>query len=96
MFGLKPPLDQVSVRSVPEPVHGEGDYWVITFDQIRSGLVTLERWPATSAGTYRDFGSDEVDFDYYPSWGGQNRILVMSPAEARGFGLSARELDVAN
>lgn len=41
-------------------------------------------WPHyTPALTETWFGPYEVDFNYYPSWGGKDRVVVMSAATAR-------------
>jgi hypothetical protein len=37
--------------------------------------------------TTRWFGPMEVNFDYYPTWQGDERIVVMPLARARALGL---------
>lgn len=69
-------------------------YWVTTSGEIQLSNPTLRRWPATAPGTFRDFGTGEVDFDYYPTWSGPDRILIFSPDEARKFGLRCDQLGI--
>jgi hypothetical protein len=74
---------------------GSADYLVVLYSQIRSGQVGLREWPATSRGTYRVVGPLEVNFDYYPTWDGDDRVLFITPEEARRFGLARTDLAIA-
>jgi 4-amino-4-deoxy-L-arabinose transferase-like glycosyltransferase len=45
-------------------------------------------WPANTPGlATRTFGPQEIDFDYYPSWLGNDRILLMPFAQAKRLGV---------
>jgi hypothetical protein len=47
------------------------------------------KWPANDPWqAERVFGPLEMNFDWYPSWGGADRVVVMSPAKAKEIGLS--------
>lgn len=48
----------------------------------------LKAWPANGNGDYKVFGQSEVDFDYYPTWAGNNRFIVISPEDQQRFGIS--------
>jgi hypothetical protein len=48
----------------------------------------LFKWPANDPWqAERVFGPLEVNFDWYPSWGGADRVVVMSLAKAKEIGL---------
>ena len=102
-FVVSGPLqEQFRTWGVPLPPNartsGSGDDYVALFSQIVSGKdVTLRSWPATTEGTYRVIGPQEVDFDFYPTWRypDPDRVLVMTPSQARRFGLDRRELSIA-
>jgi hypothetical protein len=73
---------------------GRADYFMVLESQIRDGDFRLRFWPATLDGTYRVVGPEEVDFDFYPTWEGADRVLVMTPAEAHRFGLDRHKLSI--
>jgi hypothetical protein len=53
----------------------------------------LERvqWPANVHDLTRtSFGSWEVNFNYYPDWEGEDRILLMSIEQVRRFSVGSR------
>lgn len=85
-----------SGEAVPDNVKtaGPADYIAVLYSQIRNGKLTLKEWPATSDGTYRVAGPLEVDFDFYPTWAGRDRVLFFTPEEARRFGLTRAELRI--
>jgi 4-amino-4-deoxy-L-arabinose transferase-like glycosyltransferase len=53
---------------------------------ITRGMVLPSNWPGLAE---RYFGSWEVNFDYYPLWAGDDRILVMPLDQARRIGIRA-------
>ena len=83
--------------ALPENARTQGpaDYVVVLFRQIRAGNVTMHDWTATSRGTYRVVGPQEVDFDFYPTWAGADRVLFFTPHDMKRFGLTRSELAVA-
>jgi hypothetical protein len=83
-------------RAIPSNARGAGtagpDDYVFWYSQVEAISQTLTVWPTTKRGYYRDFGSREVNFDYYPTWPGRDRVLVMNRDELRAVGLTLREL----
>ncbi len=83
-------------RGIPSNARARGtsepDDYVFWYSQVEAISQTLTIWPTTKRGYYRDFGSGEVNFDYYPTWPGRDRILVMTREELRDVGLTPREL----
>jgi hypothetical protein len=73
---------------------GSADYLAVLYSQIRDRKITLREWPSTSDGTFRVTGPLEVDFDFYPTWAGDDRVLFLTPEEAHRFGLTRAELDI--
>jgi hypothetical protein len=50
------------------------------------------KWPANDPWqAERVFGPLEMNFDWYPTWGGEDRVVVMSLAKAKGIGLHMLE-----
>jgi hypothetical protein len=55
----------------------------------REGMQRWHDWPASRRGlTTAWFGPREVNFDIYPNWWGDDRIVVIDKRRAREFGLS--------
>ena len=83
-------------RSIPENARARepspGDEYVFWYSQVEQISQTLTVWPTTKRDYYRDFGSLEVNFDYYPTWPGPDRIIVMTRDELRDVGLTPGEL----
>jgi hypothetical protein len=83
-------------RLIPENARvrkpSPGDEYVFWYSQVEAVSQTLTVWPTTKRGYYRDFGSLEVNFDYYPTWTGPDRVIVMTRDELRDVGLTPREL----
>jgi hypothetical protein len=52
----------------------------------------LRELPALRDGTYKTLGQNEVDFDFYPSWAGNDRILIMNENDQKRFGISCSGL----
>lgn len=52
----------------------------------------LRELPALQDGTYKTLGQNEVDFDFYPSWAGNDRILIMNENDQKRFGISCSGL----
>jgi 4-amino-4-deoxy-L-arabinose transferase-like glycosyltransferase len=94
---LSPPVRALLARAGVRPraggAVGAPDYYALLHSQLLDtpGLQ-LARWPATTRGTYRSVGSHEVDLDFYPTWIGDDRVLLMTPREAASFGLDHAEL----
>ena len=54
------------------------------------GMTRWQEWPANRPGlTERWFGPREVNFDMYPNWWGDDRIIVMSRRQALAVDLLA-------
>ena len=54
----------------------------------REGMLRWHDWPANRRGlTQACFGPREVNFDMYPNWWGDDRILVINPTRAKEMGL---------
>jgi hypothetical protein len=66
---------------------GPTDWLAVRLEEVQQRTMALRKWPATERGTYRVLGPMEVDFDFYPTWEGDDRVLVFSSAEVRDFGL---------
>jgi len=67
----------------PEPIHAER---VVFY--AHEGVRHYQDWRANRLRlTERWFGPYEVNFNVYPNWWGDDRIVVMSAATARRFGL---------
>ena len=74
-----PPLDNVTV----DP--GDADAFVL---YAREGMRRWQDWPANRRGlTQACFGPREVNFDVYPNWWGDDRIVVINRRRAKGIGL---------
>jgi 4-amino-4-deoxy-L-arabinose transferase-like glycosyltransferase len=74
-----PPLDNVTV----DP--GEADAFVL---YAREGMRRWHDWPANRRGlTQACFGPREVNFDMYPNWWGDDRIVVINRRRAKEMGL---------
>jgi len=58
--------------------------------------VHLRRWPSVEPNTYVTLGPEEVNFNYYSTWVGADRIIVLSKATATAFGLSAKVLHLVS
>jgi hypothetical protein len=55
----------------------------------REGLDDLGKWPKNQVGVVTTlFGPWEVNFEYYPLWAGDNRIVLMPVERVRQIGLS--------
>jgi 4-amino-4-deoxy-L-arabinose transferase-like glycosyltransferase len=64
---------------------GEADALVL---YAREGMLRWHDWPANRrALTQACFGPREVNFDMYPNWWGDDRILVINPTRAKEMGL---------
>jgi hypothetical protein len=63
---------------------GEAD-WVLFYAQ--QAMPRWQAWPANRFRlTQRWFGPHEVNFNVYPNWWGDDRIVVMSSTDARALG----------
>jgi hypothetical protein len=63
----------------------EADAFVI---YAREGMLRWHDWPANRRGlTQACFGPREVNFDMYPNWWGDDRILVINRTRAKEIGL---------
>ena len=63
----------------------EADAFVL---YAREGMLRWHDWPANRrALTQASFGPREVNFDFYPNWWGDDRILVINRARAKELGL---------
>ena len=52
------------------------------------GMQNANDWPGNQPGlATRIFGPWEVNFNYYPRWAGEDRILVMPLEKARRIGI---------
>ena len=66
------------------PVSG-GGYLVFYASE---GMENPNDWPGNRPGlATRIFGTWEVNFDYYPRWAGEDRILIMPIEKARQIGI---------
>ena len=64
---------------------GEADALVL---YAREGMLRWHDWPANRRGlTQACFGPREVNFEMYPNWRGDDRILVINPTRAKEMGL---------
>jgi hypothetical protein len=55
---------------------------------LSSDIPDLTAWPANHFGRYEVVaGPREVNFDYYPSWGGDAHVVALDYDEARRLGL---------
>jgi 4-amino-4-deoxy-L-arabinose transferase-like glycosyltransferase len=63
-----------------------GRFVLLTSD-LWDGAFHVDRWPATERGTYDVIGPAEVNFDYYPTWRGDDRAIVLDRADIERFGL---------
>ena len=74
-----PPLDNVTV----DP--GDADAFVL---YAREGMQRWHDWPTNRRGlTQACFGPREVNFDMYPNWWGDDRIVVINRRRAKGMRL---------
>ena len=91
-IATKIPLPRNARRS------GRADVVLALFSQVRDAWrgqeITLRHWPATDRSTFTTIGPKEVDFNFYPTWEGKDRVLVLSDNDLVYFGLTRRELDV--
>lgn len=74
----------------PENVIGGGQnaqYVVFMMSDVPSELVTANRADLTETW----FGTYEVNYNYYPSWWGDDRIIVMSTENARRYNATINE-----
>jgi hypothetical protein len=64
---------------------GEANAFVL---YAREGMRRWHDWPANRRGlTQACFGPREVNFDMYPNWWGDDRIVVINRSRAKGMGL---------
>ena len=49
-------------------------------------------WTANQRATFRVFGPQEVDFNFYPDWAGDDRILIMPAQQAAQAGVTPDKL----
>ncbi len=60
------------------------DYAILFMKEVEDE----KRWPANRYGfIHRTFGPLDVNFDYYPTWVGKDRILVLPAPNARPLGV---------
>ena len=74
---------------LPANVHSlpaSGEEMIVFY--ASEGMENPFLWPANYPGlATKMFGSWEVNFDYYPLWAGDDRILIMSIEKARRIGI---------
>jgi hypothetical protein len=75
----------------------EGASQLVFFDSdTEKPDVHLRDWPSTEPNTYVTLGPEEVNFNYYTTWIGADRIIVLSKPRAAMFGLNARVLHLVS
>ena len=97
-YALSPQADQLLTTffsKLPTNIKADfnsGDSVVITLSQLRDGLSKVEIWPATGTAGFEVYGAEDIDFNYYPTWSGGDRFIVLSPRQIRRFGVDLRSL----
>ena len=81
-------LDSLN-ESIPSNVgRGEIDTSDMVVFYASEGMDTPLDWPRNRPGLATNiFGPWEVNFDYYPTWAGDDRILVIPLAKAQELGI---------
>jgi hypothetical protein len=70
------------------------DEVLVLYSELRDNPdVKLRRWPSTERGTFQTIGPNEVDFDFYSTWDGDDRVLVFDPDQLEDLGLEDVGLD---
>jgi hypothetical protein len=70
------PLDAFAKANRPPP-----GYFAFLKSEVEHSDV--RRWPANRLGVHRVFGPRDVNFDYYPTWRGHDRVIVLRWRDAR-------------
>lgn len=88
-FRLSPRVrDIANAERVPLPPNARGrraDH--VVFIAPDEGPYAFD-WPANDPfAVERTFGPREINFDWYPTWQGSRRVVVMTSENARGIGL---------
>ena len=67
----------------------EADAAVFLFrhSDLQATDAVLRDWPGTRAQTFDWIGPREVNFNYYPTWRGRDRVLILPLAQARSMGV---------
>ena len=69
---------------IVDPAHA--DRYLFLFSELGS-TTHLRAWPASEYGIYRWIGPEDVNFNYYPTWIGSNRIIILDIKAARAMGV---------
>jgi hypothetical protein len=67
------------------------DYVLFYHSELIAVYRRILKWPGTKHDTFRWFGTNEVNFNYYPTWNwhgiGRDRIIFMPIDQAREYGI---------
>jgi hypothetical protein len=70
-------------------VGGEGDETLMLLSDLRyNPTARVRRWPSTERGSFHTIGPLEVDFDFYSTWAGQDRVMVFTAERLRDYGVT--------
>jgi hypothetical protein len=89
-FLLSPRVDRdlEVVGAMPHNLTGDPDNADALVLYAREGMLRWHDWPANRRGlTQACFGPREVNFDMYPNWWGDDRIVVIDRLRATEIGL---------
>ncbi len=76
--------------AIPENAAGnkaKAGFFLFSHREIVALDPDLGKWPATGYGNFRWFGTNEVNFNYYPTWEGRDRIVMITMDQALDFGI---------
>jgi hypothetical protein len=82
-------FDTVGKNRLPNVTRSSSDEVDMALFYVSEGMTPVE-WPATRRNlTVTWFGPMEVNINYYPNWGGDDRILLMLMKQAREIEVKA-------
>ncbi|OAI43544.1 hypothetical protein AYO42_05990 [Rhizomicrobium sp. SCGC AG-212-E05] len=77
-------------RAVNQATVAQADIFVYRDSDLRSTpSITLKDYPGTRHNTFVWIGPHEVNYNYYPTWEGRDRILLLPLKDAVRMGLPA-------
>jgi MFS family permease len=81
-----------------ETPKGSESTWLLIDTELRSHAqdIKLKRWPAYGDAIFKTIGSKEVDFNSYPYWFGDSRIILFSKEQLTYLGFTNSDLAKLN
>ena len=84
--------EQGIVSSERKPLAAEDQvFLVLTSQFVHDMPISLDEWPGTESRWFKQIGTREVDYSYYPRWSGDARALVLTTDQLAFTGLDEFE-----